>query len=191
MKRLKQWILWELQTRPGQSKPAKVPVSPAGHNIDPVNPVNWMTHEQASAHGKPLGFVFVEADPYFFLDLDNCLGPDGWSERATTLLARFPRAMREVSVSGTGLHVFGRYSGPRPDHGTRCGEIGGELYTANRFVALGAQASGDCEADCTSALHDLIAQHFPPKAALAGPTDWSEGPCEGWTGSADDDTLIS
>jgi hypothetical protein len=150
-----------------------------------------MSHAAAVATGQRIGFVFTEADPYFFLDLDGCMTPDGWSAQSVALTHRFAGAMVETSQSGQGLHVFGTYSGPRPEHGTRCKEIHGELYTAGRFVAMGSRAVGDPNLDCTDALHALVVQHFPVvDRGGPGAASWGDGPRSDWTGTTDDDELI-
>ena len=188
MRALPQWIVWRFE--PGKPKPKKVPFSPVtGGHINPLDPAKWMSHAEAVATGHTIGFVFTAADPYFFLDLDACLTPQGWADYATKLVQRFPGAMVETSVSGNGLHVFGRYSGPRPEHGTRHKPLDIELYTADRFVAMGAQATGDCDTDCTAALGVLAAQYFPP-TDRGSPADWTDEPRDDWTGSTDDDELI-
>jgi hypothetical protein len=195
MKHLNQWIVWREEPRAGDPKPAKVPFDPrTGRRADSQDPAQWMSHADAVATGHMIGFVFTVDDPYFFLDLDYCVGPEGCQPHAAALVQRFAGAEVELSHSGDGLHVFGRYSGPRPDHGVRCGAIGGELYTAGRFAAIGSGAQGDCDTDHTVALHVLAAQYFPPVARAgerADAADWTDGPCDGWTGPADDDVLIT
>jgi hypothetical protein len=190
MKHLKRWITWRYEEKPGADKPAKVPFDHrTGLRCDPLSPAQWMDHGEAVATGHSIGFVFVEDDGYFFLDLDGCREGDAWSAQATALVHRFPGAFVEVSVSGTGLHVVGHYEGPRPDHGTRCGAQGAELYTGERFMAWGERGTGDCETIHTDALRTLVAQYFPPTERIT-PSDWTSGPREDWTGPTDDDELI-
>ncbi len=190
MKHLQRWIHWRLEDRPGEPKPAKVPFDyQAGKRIDPHDPAGWMTHGDATATDRPLGFVFVETDGYFFLDIDACLVDGAWTDYAVRLVNRFDGALVETSHSGDGLHVVGRYSGICPAHGTRNRETHSELYTDRRFMAIGSQQRGDPETDCTSALAVLAAQYFP--ALDPGtPSAWTSGPREDWTGPTDDDELI-
>ncbi len=190
MKTKRRWITWELQQRPGEDKPAKVPFNAASRlPVSPLDPAQWMSYDEAVSTGERVGFVFTESDNLFFLDLDGVLTADGWSEQAIRLVHMFPGAYVETSVSGTGLHVVGTYTGARPEHGTRCAEIHGELYTADRFMALGTQGHGDLSTDHTEALANLVAQRFPPKEKLSAEA-WSDGPREGYTGPTDDDDLI-
>lgn len=196
-----QFVTW--YARPKPDKPGKYDKIPCdwrtGEPCDAHNPDNWTsaavalciapTHDRG--HGSGAGFVFTADDPFFFLDIDNCLEADGqWSALAIELCRRFAGAAVEVSHSGRGLHVFGTY-GVRPDHGTRNTAAGLELYTSGRFVALtGDWAEGDASHDCTAALAQVAAMWFPAGVSVT-PGDWTTEPCPEWDGPVDDDTLIA
>lgn len=185
-----QWITWRPVPRP-DGKVDKIPIDPrTGELSNAQDPTTWMSHAAAVDTGHPVGFVFTADDPFFFLDLDACALPDrsGWRPDALAATERFPGAMVELSHSGKGLHVFGSYR-DAPQHGTRCRELGAELYTSGRFVALGSNARGDALVDCTEALRAFASRYFPPPAANDA-TDWTTEPCEGWTGPTDDADLI-
>lgn len=190
MRSTPQWICWEPRPRP-DGKVDKVPIDPAtGRASDPHDPTLWTSHADAVATGRPVGFVFTEHDPFFFLDLDGCALPSGeWQPYVTTVTEQFPGAEIELSYSGRGLHVFGSYLGPAPTHGTRCSEIHAELYTQGRFVALGTNARGNARTDCTTPLRVLAARYFPPSHLSAG--EWTVEPRDDWTGPTDDAELIS
>lgn len=189
MKQLAQWLTWRFEPNPGKAKLKKVPFDhKTGHRTSPTDPTTWMTHAEAVATGERIGFVFTAEDPYFFFDLDNCREGDGWNPAAIALVARFPGAEVEASVSGTGLHIFGRYTGPRPAHGCNSGGWL-ELYTADRFAAIGQGQTGDCETDCTEALAGLIISHFPQVFETAS-SEWTTEPVPEWTGPTDDAELI-
>ncbi len=196
-----QFVTW--YARPKPDKPGKYDKIPCdwrtGQPCDAHNPDNWCsaavalciapTHDQG--HGSGAGFVFTADDPFFFLDIDNALQPDGqWSPLAIELCARFAGAAVEVSHSGRGLHVFGTYVGDLA-HGTRNTAAGLELYTSGRFVALtGSGAQGDAAHDCTALLGQVTAMWFPPSAVTVTVGDWTTEPCPEWRGPADDDELI-
>lgn len=189
MKELRQYITWREEPNPGKPKPKKVPFDHrTGKRTDPTDSATWMSHAEAVATGKMIGFVFTAADPYFFLDLDGCRDGDGWTAAATAAVAMFPGAEVEVSHNGCGLHVFGKYTGARPVHGCKSGGWM-ELYTADRFAAIGSAQLGDATTDCTDALHRLVVSHFPPvvKGTSAG---WTTEPVEAWTGTDDDAELL-
>ena len=155
----------------------------------------------AVSRGAPygVGFVFTEADPFWFFDLDSCLSPDGsdWSPHAKAFCNAFSGAAVEVSHSGKGLHIFG--TGRPPEHRTRPpSEVKAtldcdlEFYHSGRFAALtGTAAAGDAGKDFTATLPAFVAQFFPPGADNDRMSDgWSDGPCDEWRGPTDDDELL-
>lgn len=202
---LRQFVCWfaaPIEHKPGKFN--KFPCHPlTGEVIDAQDPANWTDAATAFAnharwdrgHGSGVGFVFTEADPYFFLDIDACLIPAegdalaAWSPLALELLARLPGCAVEVSHSGRGLHVFGRAT--LPPHANKNQPLGLELYTARRFVALtGAQAQGSIETDATASLQLIAAQYFQPSATGVA-ADWTCEPVAEWAGPVTDEDLIA
>lgn len=181
-------------------KPGKMDKLPCDARTGEVknahDPRAWGTFDEARACvalgvADGIGFVFTAADPFFFLDMDGALQPDGqWSPLAVNLCQRFPGAAVEVSQSGTGLHIFG--TGTVPDHGCKNIPLGLEFYHELRFAALtGLHAAGDVRTDCTPALAQLVADYFPVStAAAAGPDEWTTEPVPEWDGPTDDDDLL-
>lgn len=190
------YIAQPSRTRPGKTD--KFPVDfRSGRVANAHDAAIWTDHTTAIAAaaswGAPygVGFVFTEADPFWFLDLDNCLLPDGsdWSPLAKSLCGAFAGAAVEVSQSGRGLHIFG--TGRPPAHGCKNDALGLEFYHSGRFVALtGTSASGDSAADFGHVLPALVAQYFPPDAAQAMEQGWTDGPAAEWRGPTDDDELV-
>lgn len=150
------------------------------------------TFDDANATGRPVGFVFVEDDPYFFIDIDAGLidtpqGPQ-WSPLAHEILQTFPGAAVEVSQSGTGLHIIGR--GKVPPHSKKNIPLHIELYTHERFCALtGNSLTGDCSIDFTPSVTNFAERYFPPNSygEIAG---WSGEAMPEWDGHIDDAELI-
>ena len=142
--------------------------------------------------GFGIGYVFVEGDGYFFLDIDHCLINGQWSDLAVGLLAKFPGAFVEVSQSGTGLHIIGRYQGVI-EHSCRNQELGLELYTGGRYCALtGTHENGNTETDCTDALQSVVNEYFTPTVITSLSIDnWTTTPREDWSGPSDDEELIA
>lgn len=176
----------------------KMPVSPQGYAINSLDSANWMSYDAAKAmaelSGYRVAFVLTEDDPYFLLDIDHCLQPDGetWTKRSIQLVSRFPDAMVEVSQSGKGLHVFGSYDKLIP-HACKNTKENIELYSKSRFVILGSNQRGDPDSDETAAFHKLIRDFFPPPKAQksdAGFEEWTAHPIDGWSGPQDDDELL-
>lgn len=186
-----QFIRYKIERR--GEKDTKIPINhESGFVCDAQNPSNWTDLYTASMspHGAGLGFVFTDVDPFFFVDLDNCLEDGTWSAVALDVLSLCAGAAVEVSQSGQGLHVFG--SGVLPPHGCKNVSLGLELYHTGRFVALtGDRAMGDVRyagSDTTT----LVSRYFSPTAnAAGGALGWTEGPVEEWAGHTDDDELIS
>lgn len=175
----------------------KIPTNPAtGRTCDSQDPANWTDFATASAAavrlgaGYGVGFVFTEADPFWFVDIDHCLVDGAWSTIAQDLCTALAGAAVEVSSSGTALHIFG--SGTLPRHGTRNSALGIECYHARRFVALtGTNAVGDVQCS-PPRLAETIERYFPPIGEGATLDDgwWSTEPVPQWRGPTDDDDLI-
>lgn len=137
-----------------------------------------------------VGFVFTDADPFWFLDIDNCALPDGsgWSAVAMALCQALNGAAIEVSRSGVGLHLFG--SGRPPEHACKNVAQGLELYHTGRFVALtGTGAVGNAGTDLSHMLPSVVAAYFAPKPT-GDAQEWSAGPVPEWRGPSDDGELL-
>jgi len=199
MTNLAQFIVYKLV--PSQSRPGKCDKLPcdfrSGRVVSAHDPAFWTDAQTALAaatnfgQGFGLAFVFTEADPFWFLDLDGCLLADGsdWSPMAKQLCGAFAGAAIEVSQSGRGLHIFG--TGRPPPHGCKNLEYGLEFYHSGRFVALtGTSAAGNAATDCSAILPALVANYFPPDAVQSLEQGWTEGPASEWRGPTDDDELI-
>lgn len=184
-KAYRQFILWSGD---------KVPIDPQTlRPADPHDPATRLDYQTAASMadllgpGYGIGFVFTDNDPFFFLDIDHC-GPD-WSPLARQLCQVFAGCAVEVSISGAGLHVFG--SGPVPPHSCKNIKAGLEFYTSLRFAALtGTGLTGDAaHVPPAETVKWLVDTYFTP-GALLEPADWTDGPCEGYGGPADDLQLI-
>jgi primase-polymerase (primpol)-like protein len=197
-----QFIVYKLIPSVGRpGKFDKIPVSPEGNYINLMDPKNWLSAQDALMRSQMLGgnygigFVFTEKDPFFFIDIDDCLLPCGtaWSPLANTLLLQFQGAAVEVSASGKGLHIFAK--GAAPEHACKNTDLKLELYTRNRFVALtGTHASGDSGMDFTIQLYDLVANYFKnstPAESLVPVSIWTTEPVAAWRGPTSDTDLIN
>lgn len=184
--------------RPSSTRPGKTDKFPVDYRTGLVcnahDPAVWTDSATACAVAAALGpaygaaFVFTERDPFWFLDLDDCLQADGtWSPLATQLLSYFPGAAVEVSNSGRGLHLFG--CGTVPDHGCKNVRLGLEFYTGGRFVALtGTHAQGRADLDFSDRLAQFVAYYVPP--TVTNDMEWADAPRDDWSGPVDDEQLI-
>jgi len=194
----RQFIVYRIV--PSAARPGKTDKFPCDYRTGKVSDAHdasiWTDSRTAQAtasqygEGWGVGFVFTKNDPFWFVDVDNCLTPTGWSPLALTLCRLFAGCAIEVSQSGTGLHVFG--TGKPPAHGCRNQALGLEFYTEGRFVALtGTNAVGDSGFDASLSLAPFVAAYFPAEpVALADDEEWSEGPVAEWNGPAADGEII-
>lgn len=192
-----QFMLYEV-TQDGD-KLKKVTVHhETGRHHDAHDRAMWMTADIASQwaehyngkYGKyGIAFILADTDPFFFLDIDKCNEGGKWSTIANTMLSAFQGCAVEVSTSGNGLHIIG--SGVFPDHAKRNKELGIELYTEKRLIALtGTDAVGDVNARVSPELAQwLVDYYFKPRERFNS-ADWDAGPCAEWNGPTDDDDLI-
>lgn len=196
-----QFIVYQLRPRKGSIRMDKVPVDPMTGRTAPkgIGNASWIDHGTAIKAAKDMGtghgvgFVFDTKDPFWFLDIDNCLENNSWSPLSIELVQMFPGAAVEVSVSGTGLHIIG--SGKPPSHGCKNKGLNIEFYTEGHFVALtGTHATGDASRDFTSILPLLINKYFPiftnTDLQVSVNTEWTTGPRPEWSGPTDDDDLL-
>lgn len=186
-----QWVVVKLAPLPG-GKTNKIPVHwITGEPCDAHDRGNHTTHAAAVAVASQwprhtVGFVLTEQDDLFCLDIDGALQADGtWSALALQLLQALPGCMVEVSQSGRGLHAWGRYPNP-PEHRKKRTDLGVELYTEARFIAIGTGQVGQI-ADRCDALPGVLAAWFPPlpRAEVHG-----DGPRPDWRGPTDDADLL-
>lgn len=193
--RYRQFMAYRLvpSSRPGKMDKRPVSVR-TGYTCDHTDPTSWVSFDEAAAFvatGKADGvaFEFTDSDPFWFLDLDGVLQGGQWSLPAQNLMNDTAGAAIEVSQSGAGLHIFG--SGPLPEHGCKNVAMGLELYHTGRFVALtGISASGSADWRNDAAMAALVAAYFPPGAARAADAEWTDGPCDEWSGHTDDGALL-
>lgn len=193
---LAQYIIYRAVPQTG-GKTDKLPVDyRSGIVASAHDPSIWLgqslAHDLAMLWGGDygVGFVFTANDPYFFLDIDNCLMPDGtWSPIAQQLCGLLPGCYMEVSRSGRGIHIFG--SGRPPLHRCRNDLMGLEFYDQGRFVALtGINAQGSWDTDASAILPSLVATYFPPDASQGSAAAWTTEPDPEWYGPAEDAELI-
>lgn len=191
----RRWVNWVAipdPDRPGKTIKRPVDVR-TGLYCKAVDPVHQYGYDEAAATGRPVGFVFNEADGFWFLDIDGALESDGaggyrWNALANELCAQLTGAAVEISQSGTGLHAIGR--GACPEHACKNILAGLELYTHDRFVALTDNGTqGSVAADLSAQITAIAERWFPPNphGDIAG---WTDTPVADWSGPDDDGELL-
>lgn len=200
MEKYPQFILYKLVPSIKPGKTDKLPVDWRTGQLPPKGDGGsaiWTTFANAAAvapmYGSDygVGFSFAESDPFWFLDIDGALQPDGtWSPLAIEICTWLQGCAVEISQSMCGLHIFG--TGNVPDHACKNVPLGLEFYHKDRFVALtGIGAVGDASLDCSALLPAVISQWFAPTVPSGElPAEWTTEPCAEWRGPADDAALI-
>lgn len=94
-----QWVNWT--TSGGKKFFTTTQGQPAKSN----DPSTWTDYETVCKHGKPC-FVLSDSDPFFGIDLDDCIEDGQLSDVASRIVSPFMnRALIEISQSGTGIHI--------------------------------------------------------------------------------------
>jgi primase-polymerase (primpol)-like protein len=128
---------------------AKVPLTPRGRPASSTDRETWSRYEDVKDLPRR-GFV-LNGDGIVCLDLDHCLIDGRVTGRAAEILARCPSTYVEVSLSGTGLHVWGRASVPA---GRRLDGV--EVYGTGRYIAVTGERFGRCPSTLAD-LSDVVA----------------------------------
>lgn len=169
LKTQKIWFCWNYETRKG--KKTKVPVSAYGTatGTSAEYAHSWVTYDEAAAAAKEHGYSgvgFKIPEGYFFLDIDH---KDVTDPYVQLLLERFD-SYTERSVSGDGIHIYGKCDASRlPTYTDKDGKLrldkayytknpnnDTELYSGaltNRFAVYTGDVIRDVPLrDCTDAL---------------------------------------
>ncbi|MFI0849718.1 hypothetical protein [Mesorhizobium sp. IMUNJ 23232] len=187
LKAFPQFVVWRLVQRPGEPKPAKLPVNPAtGYPASATDASTWTDFDTAcrtfaTGQYEGIGFVFAAADPFAFIDLDDCRDPvtGDWTAFAKTVVqAFFPGAAWETSQSGNGLHGIALVSDKATlaNKARKWTDASGnrvEFYTEGRFVAFGKcdWSRLDLTTDHTAALAAWLPDRASPRPGVIEWTD--------------------
>jgi len=189
-----QFINWKPVPR-GNGKVDKLPLNPRnGQVCNAHDKAAHVTAEEAFATGMRVAFVFTDDDPFFFIDIDDAMTVEGWSDVAKQICATFAGCGIEVSQSNTGMHIFGVIPPGDHPHGCNNKTLGTQFYTSDRFVALtGVNTVGDVGYSPDVAVYkNWISEYFPVVYTAPGaPEGWTIEPVPEWVGPDDDETLIS
>ena len=117
-----------------------MPVTPTGRPASSTDPATWSTYGDVAAAGKRVGLVL--GDGIGCIDLDHCLVDGRLTDGAAAILDLMPRTWVEVSPSGDGLHIWGRFSKSGRSVGSLMGQPV-EVYDHARYVTVtGARFGG-------------------------------------------------
>lgn len=164
LRALDQWLAYRAVPKPNgkiNKKPIDAKTRRDGSSTERAT---WSTYDLA-AKRSPVGagFVLTNEDPYFAIDLDDCVDPksDEVSPWAQAIVDRIPTYW-EVSFSGAGLRGLGR--GVKPGDRCRTGNI--EVYDDERFVVMTGRTLPGCETirNCQQQLTSWYHETFPPES---------------------------
>ena len=184
------FLIWrtEAPRTPG-AKMVKVPMHFDGvtrhSTANPAPPLTadqaeqWLAYLRATGvgHDRPqepgyvgMGFRPSPRNGLVCLDLDDQLD--------SPLVGRMNGAGYEISINGSGLHVWGMHReseriGRRGQVSTPLGKM--ELYGDGQFIALGTWLSGSAQSDCTEEFDQIVAEFFPApsiRASAVTAPDW-------------------
>lgn len=191
---LKQWVMWKLTPVEGRSKPTKVPYSITGSKASSTDPNSWTDYHTALAVAKAMGmdgvgFVFSKDDPYFFIDVDNCLDEKGEkSQLAVDISQKLFGSYVEVSQSGRGLHFIGKTK-IIPDWFKSMNDqkLGLEIYTQERFIAMTCTGHGSENLDLTMQFCEIVDKYAKKRITS---DEWTTSPRPEYGGPESDEDLI-
>lgn len=127
MRQADRWVRWDVLR--GRKMPLQTRRPRAASVIDSRT---WGSYADAQASTVGRGVGYVLGAGVGCLDLDHCIAPDGTlTPLAQQVLTLNPHAWVEVSMSGTGLHVFGLLD---EAPGRRTPQL--EVYSRGRYIAM-------------------------------------------------------
>jgi predicted P-loop ATPase len=144
----RQWLLWRLESKAGQKKPAKVPyyvdgkrrTGTQGDEQDRARLVSLAEARGAYERGKRwsgVGYAFLPGDGLIGVDIDGAIDPDTGevNPRAAAIVAAC-QSWTEISQSGAGLHVY--LQGTTETHKVNAsdGRIGLEIFCQSQFFVV-------------------------------------------------------
>lgn len=128
------------------------------------DPSTWKTLDEAlRERGGSVSFALSIEDDLVAVDLDDCLADGVLHPRARELVDLLP-SYTEISMSGRGLHVFGRAA--LPFSGKKKGGL--EIYSSGKFVALSGVVFENRREirNIQEGIDQIIAAYFPaPKVS--------------------------
>jgi hypothetical protein len=140
---LDQWVIWRYEDRDG-GKPTKVPYQASGSYASTIDPATWCSWDESQKvlqqdpkRWSGIGFVFAESDPFFGIDLDQCLDAAGklkpWAQ---PIMQRFGDSYAEISPSGRGIKIWAKGRLPGAGVSFPLGDGRVEMYDRSRFFTI-------------------------------------------------------
>ena len=149
MKARPNWVVVKTWWNAEKGKYNKRPVncnSDNGEYAESDNPETWTTFDNALKYlkekgGTTVAYALDGKDNVSCIDLDNCYDENGQpSALAKEVLSKCGKTYVEKSVSGNGLHIFGKTSGMDIRTFSKDGDL--EFYQKEHFIAMTGDGAG-------------------------------------------------
>lgn len=177
LKEYNHWVLWDYEE--GQ----KVPYSSKEKKASVTAKSTWTSWENVrdSEFGQGIGFVFSKDDPFFGVDIDDCIDGEGnFSEMARFIMDSMEGCYVEYSPSGTGLHILGK--GHLPAWASKNNQTNHlEVYDKARYFTVTfdqLEGSGEDAVDAQDGLNKICLKYMMKNQDKQRPKGSDEGvPC--------------
>ena len=149
MKARKNWVAVKTWWNAEKGKYNKRPVncnSDKGEYAESDNPETWTTFDNALKYlkekgGTTIAYALDGKDNVSCIDLDRCYDENGQpSALAKEVLSKCGKTYVEKSISGNGLHIFGKTSGMDIRSFSKDGDL--EFYQKEHFIAMTGDGAG-------------------------------------------------
>ena len=141
MKARKNWVAVKTWKSAEKDKLSKRPIDcNTGNYAESDNPETWTTFDKALEYvrehgGTTIAYALDGKDNVSCVDIDRCFDENGeLSETAKEALKRSGATYAEKSVSGNGLHIFGKTDGMDLRTFSKGGDL--EFYQKEQFIAM-------------------------------------------------------
>lgn len=149
MKARPNWVVVKTWWNAEKGKYNKRPVncnSDKGEYAESDNPETWTTFDNALKYlkekgGTTVAYALDGKDNVSCIDLDHCYDENGQQTAlAKEVLSKCGKTYAEKSVSGNGLHIFGKTSGMDIRTFSKDGDL--EFYQKEHFIAMTGDGAG-------------------------------------------------
>ena len=149
MKTRPNWVVVKTWWNAEKGKYNKRPVncnSDKGEYAESDNPETWTTFDNALKYlkekgGTTVAYALDGKDNISCIDLDRCYDENGQQTAlAKEVLSKCGKTYIEKSVSGNGLHIFGKTSGMDIRSFSKDGDL--EFYQKEHFIAMTGDGAG-------------------------------------------------
>ena len=149
MKERANWVVVKTWWNADKGKYNKRPVncnSDKGEYAESDNPETWTTFDNALKYlkekgGTTIAYALDGKDKVSCIDLDHCHDENGQpTALAKEILSKCGKTYIEKSVSGNGLHIFGKTEGMDIRSFSKDGDL--EFYQKEHFIAMTGDGAG-------------------------------------------------